>query len=297
MERRAAGGTIASFSGLEPRVSGRFGLGTNSSLKASYARTRQSLLLATRTNSPTPLDVWEPVGPYVKPQRADQYAVGYAATLRDGGYEVSAESYFKRSYNVLDFVEGSDVILNPRIETALLQGIGRAYGLELFLRRQQGTVTGWISYTLSRAEQRIAVGPTTGINDGAWFPSPTDKTHNLAIVAVRPLWTRWTLGSTFTASSGLPTTYPVSRYVLDGFVVPEYGRRNAERLPLYHRLDLSLTRNGNRGELQFGVFNVYNHYNAQSVSFRQSSSDVLRTEAVQLSVFGVVPSISYTFKF
>lgn len=290
-------GTIASFGGLEPRASLRFGLTPTSSLKASYARTRQYLLLATRTNSPTPLDVWEPVGPWIKPQVADQGALGYVTTAGGGAYEASAEAYYKRSYNVLDFVDGSDVILNPQIESALLQGIGRSYGLELFVRKQAGDLTGWVSYTLSRAQTRFRAAPGSGINDGDWFAAPTDKTHDLAIVAVRPVWTRWTFGSTFTLASGLPATYPVSRYVLDDYVVPEYGRRNANRLPVYHRLDLSLTRTGKRHEVQFGVFNAYNRFNAQSMSFRQVEADRTRTEAVQLSVFGIVPSISWTFRF
>ncbi len=294
---RRGGGTIASFGGLEPRISLRVGLAPTASLKASYARTRQYLLLASRTNSPTPLDVWEPAGPWVKPQRADQVALGYSATMGNGRYEFSAEAYFKRAYNVLDFVDGSDVILNQRIESALLQGLGRSYGLELLLRRKVGNITGWASYTLSRSEQRFAVAPGAGVNDGAWFPAPTDKTHDLSIVALRPLNDTWMLGATFALASGLPVTYPVSRYVIDDYVVPEYGRRNSSRLPAYHRLDLSLTRQGRQSELQFGIFNVYNRFNAQSMTFRQSSADPLRTEAVQLSVFGIVPSISYTRRF
>ena len=143
----------------------------------------------------------------------------------------------------------------------------------------------------------LTIDERSAINGGRWFASPTDKTHDLSVIAVRPLWKRWTLGTTFTAASGLPTTYPVSRYVIDDYVIPEYGPRNAARLPLYHRLDLSLTRNGRRHEVQFGVFNAYNRFNAQSMSFRQSTRDPLRTEAVQLSVFGIVPSISYTFHF
>lgn len=294
---RQSSGVIADAGGLEPRLALRFGLTPTSSLKASYARTRQYLLLASRTNAPTPLDVWEPIGPWTKPQRADQAALGLQSALRNGEYEVSAEAYVKRSYNVLDFVDGSDVILNPRIETALLQGVGRSYGLELFLRKQVGDLTGWISYTLSRAETRFRAAPGAGINEGEWFRAPTDKLHDLAIVGVRPLSTRWTVGATFTLASGLPATYPVSRYVVDGYVIPEYGPRNGERLPMYHRLDLSLTRAGRRHELQFGVFNAYNRFNAQSMTFRQSTENPIRTEAVQFSVFGIVPSISYTFKF
>lgn len=294
---RRGGGTLASFSGLEPRASLRVALGQTSSLKASYARTRQYLLLASRTNNPTPLDVWEPVGPWVDPQQADQFAIGYAATFANEGYEFSAETYFKTADNVLDFVDGSDVILNPRIETALLQGEGRSYGLELLFRKHVGDWTGWVSYTLGRTEQRFAAAPGAGINDGAWFPSPTDKTHDLAVVAVRPINARWTFGTTFTLASGLPVTWPVSRYVIDDLIVPEYGPRNGSRLPMYHRLDLSLTRSGEKSELQFGVFNVYNRFNAQSMTFRQAVSDPQRTEAVQLSVFGIVPSISYTRRF
>lgn len=290
-------GTIASFGGLEPRVSLRVGLSPTSSLKASYAHTRQYLLLASRTNNPTPLDVWEPVGPWVAPQRADQVAVGYAATFGNGGYELSIESYAKRMHNVLDFVDGSDVILNPRIETALLQGTGRAWGLEMLLRKHAGDWTGWVSYTLGRTEQRFVAAPGAGVNDGAWFPSPSDKTHDLSVVATKPLGVRWTFGTTFTFATGLPVTYPVSRYVIDDYVVPEYGPRNANRLPAYHRLDVSLTRTGERSELQVGVFNLYNRFNAQSMAFRQSTANPWRTEAVQLSVFGIVPSISYTRRF
>lgn len=290
-------GSLASFSGLEPRLSLRFALDGNRSLKASYARTRQYLLLASRTNSPTPLDVWEPVGPWVKPQYADQVALGYSATSGNGGYEVQVESYYKKSYNVLDFVEGSDVILNQQVESSLLQGEGRAYGLEVLLRKNVGDLTGWISYTLGRSEQRFAIAPGTGINAGAWFPSPSDKTHELSIVATRPLNATWTFGTTFSLASGLPVTYPVSRYVVDDLVVPEYAARNSSRLPAYHRLDLSLTRSGPRTEFQFGLFNAYNRFNAQTMSFRQREDDRSRTEAVQLSVFGVVPSLSFTWRF
>lgn len=289
-------GTLARFSGLEPRVSLRYALSEGRSVKASYARTRQYLLLASRTNSPTPLDVWEPVGRWVKPQYADQFALGYASTS-GGAWELSIETYVKRSYNVLDFVEGSDVILNQQVESSLLQGVGRSYGLEVLLRKNLGAVTGWISYTLGRSEQRFAAAPGAGINSGNWFPSPSDKTHDLSVVATRPLNARWTLGTTFSLASGLPVTWPVSRYVIDDLVVPEYGPRNSSRLPMYHRLDISLTRTGQRSDLQVGLFNAYNRFNAQSMTFRQGVNDRLRTEAVQLSIFGVVPSLSYTWRF
>jgi hypothetical protein len=297
--RHGDGAAVARYGAVEPRASVRFALTRNASLKASYARTAQYLLLASRTNTPTPLDVWEPVGPYLRPLRADQVALGWAGTLGGGAYEVSAEVYAKRMRNVVDFIDGTDIILNPRLETGIVQGVGRARGLELFARRKAGRTTGWVSYTLARAEQRFAPGlaPGAGIAGGRWFVAPADKTHDLSVVALRPLRGRWTLGATFAAASGLPTTFPQSRYEIDGLVVPEYGPRNGTRLPAYHRLDLAVTREGARGDLQFGVYNAYNRFNAQSIAFREAERAPGRTEAVQLSVFGIVPSVSYTRRF
>lgn len=296
-----AGGTLVSYVNLEPRASVRFGLTPTSSVKLGYARTAQYLHLASRTNSPTPLDVWEPSGPYLRPQRADQLALGYAATAGGGAWELSAEAYVKRLTDVVDFVDGVDHVLNPRVESAIVQGRGRAAGLELFARRRTGPVTGWVSYTLGCAEQRFGdvagAGREASVNGGRWYRAPYDKTHDLSVVALHPLGAGWTLGATFALASGLPATYPVARYQVDGLLVPEFGARNSARLPLYHRLDLGVTRATRRGELQFGVINAYNRYNAQSITFRQSERDPLVAEAVQLSVFGIVPSVSYTWRF
>ncbi|MBC7843661.1 MAG: TonB-dependent receptor [Gemmatimonadaceae bacterium] len=299
--RVGRGSRISSAGGFEPRISGRVMVTDASSIKASYSRTQQFLLLVSNTNSISPLDVWEPAGPWIKPQVADQYAIGYSAT-RDR-YELSVEGYVKTARNVVDFIDGADVLLNPRIETQMVQGNGRAYGLELLARRSAGTVTGWISYTLGRSEQRFTVPGNGGvsigggINGGRWYPSPFDKTHNLSVVALRPLGPKWTVGATFAFATGLPTTFPTARYLLDGLLVTEYGSRNGGRLPNYHRLDLSATRKYRRGELQFGVLNAYNRFNAQSLRFRQRTNNALVTEAVQTSIFGIVPSVSYAFHF
>ena len=294
--RYASGARIASGGGFEPRISGRVMLGEQTSLKASYARTQQFLLLVSNTNSVSPLDVWEPAGTYIKPQMADQYALGVSRNT--SAWELSLEGYYKRSTRVVDFIDGSDILLNPRIETQLVQGQGRAYGLELLARRTAGTVTGWVSYTLSKSEQRFtSPSGTGGIDDGRWYPGPFDKTHNLSVVAMRPLGRKWTVGSTFSLATGLPTTFPASRYAIDGLLVTEFGPRNGGRLPLYHRLDLSATRQFRRGELQLGVLNAYNRFNAQSLRFRQQASNPRITEAVQTSIFGIVPSIAYGFHF
>lgn len=296
-----AGSSLVSYDAWEPRASARWSLTNNSSLKASYSRTQQFLHLVSNTNSPSPLDVWEPVGPFVRPLVADQYAIG--ASQRRGNYELTAETYVKQIRNVVDFIDGADVVLNPRMETILVQGSGRAYGLELYARRTTGRLTGWTSYTLARAEQRFPVPHTAGasagggVNDGQWYVSPYDKTHNLTMVAVWQWTPQWTIGSTFVVASGLPTTLPTSRYVIDDLLVTEYGARNSARLPLYHRLDVSMTRTMRRGELQFGVMNAYNHFNAQSLRVRAKESEPLVAEAVQTSIFGIVPSINYVFRF
>lgn len=292
---------IVRYDGWEPRVSMRLSLTEQSSLKASYARTQQFVQLVSNTNSPTPLDIWEPVGEWIRPQRADQVALGYTAKGR--GLEFTAEVYGKRARNVVDYIDGADIVLNPRIETLVVQGEGRAYGLELFLRKSVGRLSGWASYTLARAEQRFPVPSRAGavsgggVNGGAWYRSPYDKTHNLSLVGVYEWKPKWTVSSTFLFATGLPTTLPESRYVVDGFLVAEYGARNSSRLPAYHRLDVNFTRTLGRGELQFGVLNLYNRFNAQSLRVRQRTNDPLVTEAVQTSIFGIVPSINYVFKF
>jgi hypothetical protein len=297
--RYRAGQRISFFDGLEPRVSARVTVSDDASIKASYARTQQFIALASRTNSVTPLDVWEPVGPYVKPLVSDQFAVGYSRS--GASHELSVEAYYKTSSNLIDFIDGADVVLNPRLETLLVQGDGRAYGVEVLARRRTGRTTGWVSYTLGRAEQRVPLpaGSTAGggINGGRYYPSPFDKTHNLSVVVMRPLGAKWTLGSTFALASGLPATLPVARYYVDGLLVSEYSARNGSRLPLYHRLDLSATRRFGRGELQFGVINAYNRFNAQALRFRQQGRNPLVSEAVQTSVFGIVPSVAYAFRF
>lgn len=293
------GESIASFSGLEPRASIRVGLSRTASLKASYTRTRQYLHLVSNTNSPTPVDIWEPVGPYLKPQVADQMALGYASTWGGEAYEFSVEGYYKRLRNVTDFIDGADLGLNDRLETEMLQGDGRAYGLEFYARKRTGDLTGWLSYTLSRSERRLRglTADDPGINGGRYYPSPFDKTHDVSAVGFLPLNRKWTLGGTFVLATGLPVTYPESRYQYNGLVVVEYGPRNASRLPTYHRLDLTFTRTSGSKQWQFGLYNLYNRFNAQSISFRQAESNPLQVEAVQTSIFGIVPSVSFSFRF
>jgi hypothetical protein len=293
------GETVASFTSLEPRVSVRLGLTAGSSVKASFARTRQFLHLVSNTNSPTPVDIWEPIGPYLEPQLSDQVAVGYVRTWSGGRYELSIEGYYKRLTKVTDFIDGADIALNDRLETEMLQGTGRAYGVEIYGRKSEGRLTGWVSYTVSRSERQFAGvgGGDPGINGGKAYRSPYDKTHNLTVVGLHPVGGRWSVGGTFTLSSGLPATYPTSRYRYDGVLAVEYGERNGARLPAYHRLDLTFTRTGKRSQWQLGLFNLYNRFNAQSIAFEPSEDNPLALEAIQTSIFGIVPSISYSIRF
>ena len=293
------GETLSSDWALEPRASLRIGLTETSSLKASYARTNQYLRLVTNTNSTSPLDIWEPVGPYVDPSSADQFAFGYSRTFSEGLYSLQAEVYYKRMRDLVDYVDGSQLLLNERLETTILPAEGRGYGFEVLLRKNRGKLQGWGSYTYANADQRspgFGLGDP-GINDGEWYAAPYDRTHDAALTGIYPLGESWTLGANFVYASGLPTTYPVARYEFAGVILGEFGPRNAERLPAYHRLDLSLTKKFRRNELQFGLFNVYNRFNAQALSFRQSEEIPFVTEAAQFSVFGIVPSISYRFFF
>ena len=160
-------------------------------------------------------------------------------------------------------------------------------------------MTGWVSYTLSRTERRVQgrTAEDPGVNGGKYYRSPYDKTHDLAVVGLYPVGRKWTLSGTFVLSSGLPATFPESRYRYNGLLLVEYSARNAYRLPAYHRLDLTLTRTSGTKQLQFGLYNVYNRFNAQSITFRPSDANPLALEAVQSSIFGLVPSISFSFKF
>ncbi len=297
--RYGRGETITSYWGLEPRLGLRLGLTDASSLKASYSRTRQYLRLVTNTNSPTPLDLWDPVGPYVEPQVADQFALGYVTTLSRGLYALSGEVYYKDARHLIDYVDGADIFITRRLETLLLEGSGRGYGLEFLVRRTRGRLTGWASYTLARSEQRTPglTAEDPGINGGEWYPSPYDRTHDFALTGLYRLNDDWSLGANFIFATGVPTTFPVARYRFASLILAEYGPRNAERLPNYHRLDVSATRRWGRGELQFGFFNVYNRFNAQAIAFRQNRDSPLSTEAVETAVFGLVPSISYRWSF
>ena len=298
---------LKSFNNFEPRLSFSYLLSSDSSLKASYNRMAQYLHLLSNTSSPTPLDIWVPSGSFIKPQLLDQYAIGYFKRIKDGDFSLETELFYKDVKNRIDYINGANLVANNEIETVILNGKSRAYGLEFMFRKNNGKLSGWLAYTLSKSEQltsgRNSIEP--GINNGEWYNTPYDKTHDLSINASYELSTKWKLSTNFLLQTGQPTNYPVGQYEFQGLNVPIYNDnlRNAYRLPAYHRLDLSATltpmKNNIKdwqGEWVFGIYNIYNRKNAASIAFSRNA-ETSSNEAIKTSIFGIVPSVTYNFKF
>ena len=298
---------LATFSNFEPRLSLSYVFDDDTSIKASYNRMAQYLHLLTNTASPTPLDVWAPSGRFIKPQLLDQFALGYFKSIKNGDYSLETEVFYKDIQNRIDYINGANLVANNEIETVILNGQARAYGLEVLFKKNAGSFKGWFAYTLSRSEQQT-LGRTAnepGINQGEWYSSPFDKTHDISLNGSYEVSEKWTFNANFLLQTGQPTNYPVGQYEVQGLNVPIFddNRRNADRLPAFHRLDISATltpeKNKNRawqGEWIFGLYNLYGRQNAASINFRQNR-ETLRNEAVQTSIFGLVPSVTYNFEF
>ncbi|MNJ98161.1 TonB-dependent Receptor Plug Domain protein [compost metagenome] len=300
-----SGETIANFDNIEPRVGVAYRLDDSQSVKASYNRMAQYLHLITNTSSPTPLDVWAPSDNFIKPQLLDQVAVGYFKNFKDDNYSLEVESFYKKIKNKIDYIDGADLIANKAIEQVVLNGRARSYGLEVLFRKNSGKLTGWISYTLSRTEQQTPgrTAGETGINNGDWYRAGYDKLHNLSVTGSYEYTNKWSFGAIFALQSGQPATYPDGYYQYGDVNVPVYGSRNGDRLPVYHHLDVSATytpkpekTKGWQGEWVFSIYNLYNRQNAASMTFRQNDKTGAN-EANRLSIFGIIPSVTYNFKF
>lgn len=285
---------------LEPRLSARYSLDKVSSIKASYNRMVQNLHLISNTNSPTPLDIWLPTSKYIKPLIADQVALGYFRNFKNNTVETSVEVYYKGMQNVIDYKDGAELFLNEDLETELLHGKGYSYGLEVLAKKQEGKITGWVSYTLAKTMRKIP-----GINDGEAYPSSYDRTHDVSLVLNYELSKRFTLSATWLYATGNPVTYPIAKYYVQGNTLYYYAKRNSNRIPDYHRLDFSATYNPKKNEhrrikqtLNLSFYNVYSRRNAYSVTFRQNEDNPRVSEAIRLSIIGsVVPAITYNFNF
>ncbi len=295
---------LADFGNLEPRLSLAYSFNEQQSVKASYNRMAQYLHLISNTSSPTPLDVWAPSGPFIEPQILDQFALGYFRNFKNEIFSIEAETFYKTVKNRIDYVSGANLIANDAIETVILHGRSRAYGLEMLFRKNSGRFTGWLAYTLSRSEQQTPgrIPEESGINNGDWYKANFDKTHDISLVGNYQLNNSWEFSANFNYQTGLPATYPGGQYNYQSITVPVYGSRNENRLPAYHRLDISATYKPNpenkkfKSSWNFGIYNVYNRMNAYSITFRENS-DTGVNEATKLSLFGIIPSVTYNFSF
>lgn len=290
---------VKSYFNLEPRISAAFQLSENKSIKTSYTRNTQNLHLMSNSTATSPTDLYIMNSNNVKPEIADQVALGYFSNFKNDTYEFSAEVYYKDMQNQIEYRNGTDLRGNQNVEADLLYGDGRAYGIELFLKKRYGNFNGWIGYTLAKTERQF-----DQINDGRWFNARQDRTHDLSLVGIYKASKRWTLSSTFVYSTGNAVTYPSGKYQLNGSTVFYYSDKNSYRTPAYHRLDFSATLEPKikpnrkyQSSWSFGVYNAYNRKNAFSIDFKEDPDNINKTQAVQTSLFGIIPSVTWNFKF
>jgi hypothetical protein len=285
------------YYGLEPRVGAVFMLNDNSSLKAAYSRTMQYMHLISNSSAGSPLDVWMPSSPNIRPQVAHQISAGYFRNFLDDAIETSAEVFYKRLSNVVDYRDHAQIMMNVQLEGELRRGIGQTYGLELMVRKSTGKLTGWVSYTYSRSFRQVNT-----VNNNEWYQASYDRPHNLNIVASYDLFKRVSLSANWTYSTGMPTTFPEGRMVIDGVSIPVYGKRNTYRFEDYHRLDVALNIVLNRHgfyshELNISAYNAYARHNTWYIQFTEEPEGSGIMNADKLYLFSIVPSVTYNFKF
>ncbi len=293
-------GTIFnSYFNIDPTLSINIKPGPLSVITTSFSRSHQNLHLISNSTAGTPIDIWIPSSPNIKPQRANQYFLGYTRNALFGVLELSLGGYYKKMYNQIDYKEHADIILNPELEGELRFGWGRSYGFESIVKKDEGKLTGWISYTLSRSEMKI-----DGVNHNKIFLANYDRLHDFALVSQYRLTNRWTVSLNWVYASGSPVTYPTGRFRYGAIVVPVFTDRNQFRMPAYHRLDIAASLKGKQkpgrrftGEWSFSIYNVYNRKNAWLIFFKSNEDNPEMTEAYKLYMFPIIPSISYNFRF
>lgn len=288
---------VKSYINLEPRLAASYKLTENNSIKASYTRNVQNLHLLSNSTSTNPTDLWIPSSNNIKPEIADQVALGYYQNFKNGMYEFSSEIYYKNLYNQIDYKNGAELRANENVEAQLLIGSGRAYGVELFFKKKYGKLNGWIGYTLSKAERKIE-----GISNGNYFNAKQDRTHELSLVSIYEASKKWTFAATFVYYTGNAVTFPSGKYNVNGQTVFYYTERNGYRMPAYHRLDLSATLQGKKtrkfeSSWTFSIYNTYNRANAFAIEFQDDPENSSKTQAVQTTLFKIIPSVTYNFKF
>ena len=301
--RYGKGENIVSYGGFEPRAVLRVGLDDFNAVKISYTRSRQYLHLISNTTAITPVDFWKVSDRYIPPQIASQYSIGFYRNFKDNEYEAFVEAYYKDLENLVEYKNNAVLLLNPAIEMDILQARGRAYGVEWSLKKNRGKIYGQVSYTYSRSLVATQTAfSEEQINNGEYFPSNFDRPHNVNITAIVPLGRNWTFTANFTYSTGRPITYPDGQYRLENTLIVDFSKRNLDRIPDYHRLDVSFSKDTRRHREQkrYSVWNVafYNLYarrNPYSIFIAQSGAVAT---PYRLSVFGtIIPSLTWNFNF
>lgn len=281
---------------VEPRGSVKYMINENHNIKAGASLTTQNLHGVRSTTTTFPFDRYALTSSFVKPELTAQYSFGYSGMTSNGVWDWSVDGYYKSMRNVYDYRDGVTMFSRINLESLILCGKGRSFGLEFMIRKNIGKLNGWISYTLSKTETRIL-----GINDNRWYRASNDRRNDLAIVAIYDFNEKWQMSGSWTYSSGRPLTAPDEKYEIDGTTCYYYTERNSYITPSSHRLDISATytRKGKRATSiwSLGIFNAYAHYSPFVIYFEDDPSKPSGTRAVQQSLFGIVPSISYTIKF
>jgi hypothetical protein len=297
------GQTMKSYVNPEPRLGLRYEISPEASIKLGYNRIYQYLHLVTNTTAITPVDIWQPSGYHFKPQFADQLSLGYFRNFKEKQYEAFVEVYYKDIHNVLDFKDGAQLILNPHLESDLLQGKARAYGVEMQVAKTKGRLVGSMGYTYSRSLRTIiGAFPEETINDGKEYPSNFDQPNVVNLSWKYSISRRYFFTGGFTYRTGRPITLPLSAFSVDNFTVSSFSDRNQFRIPDYHRLDIGLVLEGSHkrkklldGTWTFSIYNVYARKNPYSVFFKEVRPGILRP--YRLAIIGTaLPSISYSFK-
>lgn len=292
-----SGEFVKTYFSVEPRLSINYQINDESSVKAMYGRNTQNLHLISNSASGNPTDLWLPSSKNVKPQIANQISFGYFRNFHKNTYEFSTEIYFKDLQNQIDYRDGAELRFNESVESQLLFGTGRAYGAEFSLKKKHGRFNGWIGYTLSRTEKKIA-----GINNGEYYPAKQDRTHDVSIVGIYDLSEKISLSASWVYYTGNAVTFPSGKYEVADQVVNYYTERNGYRMPDYHRLDLGVTLEGKKTERfesswNFSLYNAYGQENAYSITFEEDPDNPSKTQAIQTTLFRWVPSVTYNFKF
>jgi hypothetical protein len=298
------------YGGWEPRLGVVYVLNQKSSVKASYNRIYQYLHLLQNTTTSTPFDLWVPCSQIVHPQIGDQVALGYFRNFKDNMYEGSVEVYYKNMQNQIDYKPGASLLFNRAVETQLAFGRGWAYGAEFLLKKRYGKLNGWVGYTFSRTLRKFdgsnpanAVYPDqTIINNGNAFPARQDIIHSVSVVGIYELSKKWTLSATFVYNTGFAATFPSGKYEINGVVTNLITERNGYRMPSYNRMDFGATWYKRKtakfeSSWNFSCYNIYGRQNPFAIQFQPDPSDPTKQQAVQLSLFRWVPSITYNFSF